>query len=388
MIRRLIFKARKSAWSSKKKASSNEPAHRPPDVSKASSTLPEKDVNSYGYERASPSPSSSLTSEDCPSKYGYRNGNPASENASKYGYGDPSPEIAPQYGYGDAAAPSDRRSTRPSKTARQSSTKQGRTIGRRASTGGSGETEVKLPGQRDPLRRSGTCSISRSEEEEVKKVERVDKVSYHGDTSPETASQYGYGDAAPSDGGFRGASMTPRRSSMKQGSTTGRRASIGCNSEIEVKLPGHKDPVRRRRSISISKKDEVKEVERVSSLTDDSKALWFQNNELQDIKAKLRTIIAAVERGDDNARKICIRGLECHIGKSSKTKMNAAWDAVVIEQCLQQNKGSFDDETISMLYKIFARGSQEKAAERAKEDEAAIANYQRDTRRMMRRMSL
>ena len=182
--------------------------------------------------------------------------------------------------------------------------------------------------------------------------------------------------------------MTPRRSSMKQGSTTGRRASIGCNSEIEVKLPGHKDPVRRRRSISISKKDEVKEVERVSSLTDDSKALWFQNNELQDIKAKLRTIIAAVERGDDNARKICIRGLECHIGKSSKTKMNAAWDAVVIEQCLQQNKGSFDDETISMLYKIFARGSQEKAAERAKEDEAAIANYQRDTRRMMRRMSL
>jgi hypothetical protein len=61
---------------------------------------------------------------------------------------------------------------------------------------------------------------------------------------------------------------------------------------------------------------------------------------------------------------------------------------VVLEQYMQQNKGSFDNETISRKYKIFARGSQEKAAERAKEDEAAIAKYQRDTRRMMRRMSM
>jgi hypothetical protein len=54
---------------------------------------------------------------------------------------------------------------------------------------------------------------------------------------------------------------------------------------------------------------------------------------------------------------------------------------------MQQNKGIFDDETISMTCKIFARGSQEKAAERAKEDEAAIASDQSDTRRIMRRMS-
>jgi hypothetical protein len=175
---------------------------------------------------------------------------------------------------------------------------------------------------------------------------------------------------------------------MKQGSSNGRRASIGgCTGQIEVKLPGQKDPVRRRTSITFSEEDEVKEIERVSSLTDDSKALWFQKEELQTIKKKLRTIVGTVKRGDENSRKLCTRGLERHIGKSTKTMRHAAWDAVVIEQCMQQNKGSFDDETISMKYKIFARGSQEKAAVRAKEDEAAIAKYQRGTRRMMRRMS-
>jgi hypothetical protein len=223
-------------------------------------------------------------------------------------------------------------------------------------------------------------------------AEDVSKYGYGDDASPEVAAQYGYGDAdaAPSDcGASRPSTRTPRRSSMKQGNnTSGRRASIGYTGEVEMKLPGRKDPVRRRTSIAFSQEDEVKEVERVSTLTDDPKALWFQKDELHNIKTKLRTIIGSVERGDENAGKLCTRGLECHIGQSSKTKINAAWDAVVIEQYMQHTKGNFDDETISKKYKIFARGSQEKAAERAKEDEAAIARYQNDTRRRMRRMSM
>jgi hypothetical protein len=114
---------------------------------------------------------------------------------------------------------------------------------------------------------------------------------------------------------------------MKQGNiTTGRRASIGCTGEIEVKPPGRSGsaPVRRRISTSFSEEDEVKQVERLS-LTDDSmKALWFQKEELQNIKAKLRTIVGSVERGDANARNICVCGLECHSGRLSKTKINAA----------------------------------------------------------------
>jgi hypothetical protein len=258
--------------------------------------------------------------------------------------------------------------------------KQESKTGRRASIGCTGEIEVKVPGRRVPVRRK--TSIYK------KAIERVS----HGDAAPEIASQYGYGDAAPSDGGSSRSLKTPRRSSMKQGSTAGRRASIGCTGEIEVKLPGIRDPVRRRTSISFSEEDEVKEVERLSSLTDDAKALlWLQKDELEKIKTKVRTIIDIVERGEETTgtRKFCTRGLERHMmGQSTQTKINAAWDAVVIEQCLLQNKGSYDDETISRSYKFFTRSSQEKAAERAKEDEAAIAKYQRDTRRMMRRLSM
>ncbi len=58
----------------------------------------------------------------------------------------------------------------------------------------------------------------------------------------------------------------------------------------------------------------------------------IQKDELKNIQKKMRTTIRTVERGDENAKKLCTRGLECHIGQSTKTKMNAAWDAVVIEQ--------------------------------------------------------
>jgi hypothetical protein len=272
---RVISKARVRS-SKKTAASSNEP---PPSVS---TFFPEKDVKDYRRygSRGSPSPGRTR-SEDSSSKYGYGNGNPTSEVASKHGCADC----------------------------------------------GSSTTPSKTP---------------------------------------------------------------PRRSSVKQGRKTGRRATIGYTGEIEVKLPGRRNSVRRRTSISFSGEIEVREVERVSSLTDNPNALWFQQDELENIKTKLRTIIATLgERGDGNPRKLCTRGLERHIlGKLTKTKINAAWDAVVIEQYIQQNEGSFDDESISNRYKVFARGSQEKAAERAKKDEAAIAKYQRDTRRMMIGMSI
>jgi hypothetical protein len=256
------------------------------------------------------------------------------------------------------------------------------------------ETEVKDygygRGSPTPISEDSASTYEYGNSNLAASAEDVSKYGYGDDASPETAAQYGYGDAAPSSDTGSRPSRTPRRSSMKQGgSTTGRRSSIGCTGEIELTLPGRKDPVRRRTSIAFSEEPEVKEIERVSTLTHDSKSLWFQKGELQNIKSKLRTIIDTVERGDETSRKLCTRGLECHIaGQSTKTKINAAWDAVVIEQYMQHNKGNFDDETISKKYKIFAKGSQEKAAERAKEDEEAIANYQRDTRRRMRRMSM
>ena len=113
-------------------------------------------------------------------------------------------------------------------------------------------------------------------------------------------------------------------------------ASIGCTvrwdwGEIS-RLKG--GLIQRKTSISFSKKDEVKEVKRMPSLApDDPKALWFQKEELQNITAKLCTnIIAAVERWcNDSQKALHTCSLESHIGQSSMTKINAAYEAVVID---------------------------------------------------------
>jgi hypothetical protein len=89
-------------------------------------------------------------------------------------------------------------------------------------------------------------------------------------------------------------------------------------------------------------------------------------------------------------KKYCIRGLEGQFGEGAERKevsRGAAWDAVLIEQDMQQNEGNFDDEGIAMLYRLSSIESKIKAAQRATQDESEVGHYQRDTRRRMRRMS-
>ena len=228
-------------------------------------------------------------------------------------------------------------------------------------------------------------------------------------------SKYGYEDCSPSEeiaakyydhaagaeapaggGSLQRSSTTPRRSSMKNGEGNTRRpprrASIGYAGEIEVNLPGKREPVRRRISISFCEEDQINEVVPVESLTDDPEALWFQDEEYSAIKKKMRTIIHAVQRGEASTKKYCIRGLEGHIGEGAESRgisRGSAWDAVLKEQHMQQNEGSFDDEGISMLYRLSSIESKIKAAQRAAQDESEVGHYQRrDTRRMMRRLSM
>jgi hypothetical protein len=198
---------------------------------------------------------------------------------------------------------------------------------------------------------------------------------------------YGYGDASPDTSSRPRPARTSRRSSMKQGnSSVGRRASISYTGEVEVKLPFQTKPVRRRTSIAFAQEAEVREVAPVSSLTDEPQTLWFQEEELYNIKDRLRGIVSTVENGDLNT-KVCIRGLEGHIGGNTQIKVHAAWDAVKGEQTMQKMEGKFNDVGISTMYKLFTGDSANQAAERAQQDAADIDKYQRDTRRMMRRLS-
>jgi hypothetical protein len=170
-----------------------------------------------------------------------------------------------------------------------------------------------------------------------------------------------------------------------------RRASIGYAGEIEVKLPGKREPVRRRTSISFCEEDQINEVVPVKNLVDDPEALWFQDEEYSKMKKKMCNLIHAVERGETSNKKYCMRGLEGHFGEGAecrKIARGSAWDAVLLEQNMQQNEGSFDDEGISMLYILSSIDSKIKATERATQDESDVGRYQRDTRRRMRRMSM
>jgi hypothetical protein len=176
------------------------------------------------------------------------------------------------------------------------------------------------------------------------------------------------------------------------GARRARRASIGCTGEIEVNLPGKKEPVRRRTSISFCEEDQVNEVVPVASLTDEPEALWFQDEEYSNIKKKMRSIIHAAKRGESSTKKTyCTRGLEGHFGEGAESKgisRESGWDAVLREQYEQQNEGSFDDEGISTLYRLSSIESKIEAAQRATRDESEAEAYQQDTRRRMRRMSM
>jgi hypothetical protein len=169
-----------------------------------------------------------------------------------------------------------------------------------------------------------------------------------------------------------------------------RRGSIGYTGEIEVNLPGKRKPVRRRTSISFCEEDQINEVVPVKSLTDEPEALWFQDAEYSVMQTKNCSLIEAAEQGKTTTKKYCIRGLEGHFGEGAECKeesRGAAWDAVLIEQHMQHNEGSFDDEGISVLYRLSSIESKIKAVQRATQDESEVEHYQRDTRRRVRRMS-
>jgi hypothetical protein len=250
-------------------------------------------------------------------------------------------------------------------------------------------------------------STSASEDKAKFEYDDASPTEYNIAASGGDLSKYGYEDCSPSEeiaskyeygegpiGSPTVSPGTPRKSSMKHGEDNTRRprrASIGYSGEIQVNLPGKREPVRRRTSISFCEEAEVNEVIPVKSLTDEPEALWFQNEEYSIIRTKARSLIHAVESGEAATKRYCIRGLEGHFGEGAESKAisrGTGWDAVLTEQYMQQNEGSFDDEGISMMYRLSSTESKIEAVRRATQDESEVVHYQRDTRRSMRRMSM
>ena len=187
---------------------------------------------------------------------------------------------------------------------------------------------------------------------------------------------------------------TSRRSSMKQAGTP-RRASIQFSGEIEVNLPGHAKPVRRRTSITFSSQEEVKEVTPSCNLTNEPQQLWYNRAELSEIRSKNHSLIQRAEQqtegGESKQRKKCLRGLEdmMESNREREERQRQAVDGVLTLQHLQLNTGDYDDEYMSRLYQFSSKSSGEIAAERGIQDAAAVTSYLEPTRREeCRRLSM
>jgi len=217
-----------------------------------------------------------------------------------------------------------------------------------------------------------------------------------------SADMYGYGDAAPdsnehgpssSNNQFRTPMRQARRSSMKSGRGSSRRASIGYTGEITIQLPGKSKPVRRRTSISFASEDEVCEVTPAKDMSP-TQNLWFSNEESSAIREKCSFLVELMRASESHPdareaiRHYNIRGLESHVEPGPSVEQDQAWYSVFLEQYLQRNEGVFDDTVISQAYQRNTFQSQQIAQDRAQQDAQEIQTYTKSVRRQMRRMSL
>jgi hypothetical protein len=321
----------------------------------------------YGYEDAPPSSRRHYydygdAAPDDKSKYGY--GDAAADDKSKYGHGDAAPDNKPEYGYGDAA-PDDK------------------------SNYGYGDAAPD------------------------------DKSNGYGVSVPDDKSKYGYEDAGPSRryrrphrrrtcgadddddylsrdstgsslGSTRSTMRSSLRSSIKKGGSS-RRASIQFGGEISVYLPGQEEPVKRRTSISFNESVKVKKVDLVKNLTDAPETLWFQDEEFQAIRRRSLDLVDKYDNGQMKGKKYCIRGLE-KLTKSRRKKVMErkydAWDAVLDEQDVQRDSGTWDEEYMANAYKYKTAEPQEDALRQGMEDYGEIEKYMRSTRNICRRLSM
>lgn len=257
-------------------------------------------------------------------------------------------------------------------------------------------------------------SILRTSPEEQEKADdyvKATEIDRH--VTPDTNNVYGYAVAVPDSDVRRSApqrsksNILPRRSSMKGASSPEgsrslyqRRASMGGGDEIEVHLPGRREPVLRRRSINFDESVKVRKVKPVKSLTKRPEKLWVTDDEMDDIRQQIASIVAERSRYDEThdiddscssteVESVDIRGLEKLLSpQRTQVKKVQAWDTVLNEQFLQKSEGEFDEEAIAAMYGLSTRRSQREAVRRASKDAEEIAEYLESARQICRRLSI
>ena len=132
-------------------------------------------------------------------------------------------------------------------------------------------------------------------------------------------------------------------------------------------------------AISFSEEVQIQEIAPMASLTDTPEELWYQRDEYNTIQKRNRKLAKYVERFDkaeQEQKKLCTRGLE-NLIEGRSTRKQEARRRVMIEQKLQRDMGTFDDEGMALAYQSVSKESAAVAQERASKDAKAIEVYVR-----------
>lgn len=271
--------------------------------------------------------------------------------AEKYGYGEASPDsdaksAADKYGYGEAFPDSNIKIGSSTAYHRASLARRNR----RASIGGQPSTPI----------------LSQNDVNDP-------KVPFHPHRMPRRSSLKGSSPAAAA-----------RRASI--GATTGDAIDISILKEVdpkavlEVKLPGRRGSVTRRRSITFNEDVNVRSIQPAKTLASEPEKLWFQDDEYAKIKRKTRALLDKVDydTGLVNGKKYCTRGLEGYMQPSHQREATkfSAWDSVLLEQEMQRRKNTFCDESIGKMYKQTTTRSTIEATRRAHLDAEEVASFE------------
>jgi len=148
---------------------------------------------------------------------------------------------------------------------------------------------------------------------------------------------------------------------------------------LEIRVPGRRDSIKRRTSITFNEDVNVRTIQAISNVKGAVKQeLWFQDIEYSQIKKKTRALIEKVDStGTFDGKKYCTRGLEKYMECPQKraSKKYQGWDSVLMEQEMQRNLQIYDEESISGFYKQTAQENVVEATNRAQLDAEEVASF-------------
>merc|ERR1712085_106352 len=157
------------------------------------------------------------------------------------------------------------------------------------------------------------------------------------------------------------------------------RGTIQPSQVLEIRVPGRRESIKRRTSITFDEDINVQKIQAISKVKGAIKEeLWFQDIEYSQIKKKTRALIDKVDAsGTFDGKKYCTRGLEKYMECPQKraSKKYQGWDSVLMEQEMQRNLQIYDDESISGFYKQTAQENVVEATHRAQLDAQEVAAF-------------